>query len=149
MKSNTDAGCVKPRCGSKLNGAARVDFGDVLRIVTSDPFLHLREHSLATKATFPSVAFVVLHLRLRSCWSTSWSRGPYFDILRIYFSGGFPVWTHGPFTSHHGNFRSEGSRGENMINFEKLRFSEKLVLKPPAGSKWGFKMPDFFLDGES
>ena len=53
MKSNTDAGRVKPRCGSKLFMAAGVDFGDVLRIVTSDDFLHLREHSLDTKATFP------------------------------------------------------------------------------------------------
>ena len=33
--------------------AAGVDFGVVLRIVTSDSFLHLREHSLDTKATFP------------------------------------------------------------------------------------------------
>ena len=53
MVAHTDAGCVKPRCGSKLNGAARVDFGDVLRIVTSDYFLHLREHSSDTQATFP------------------------------------------------------------------------------------------------
>ena len=33
--------------------AAEVDFGVVLRIVTSDSFLHLREHILDTKATFP------------------------------------------------------------------------------------------------
>ena len=33
--------------------AAGVDFGVVLRIVTSDSFLHLREHSLDTQATFP------------------------------------------------------------------------------------------------
>ena len=30
-----------------------MDFGVVLRIVISDSFLHLREHSLDTKATFP------------------------------------------------------------------------------------------------
>ena len=72
-----------------------------------------------------------------------------FDILRIYFFDGFPVWTHGPFTSHHGNFRSEGSRGENMKSVEKFRFSDKWVLRPSAGSKWRFRMPDFSSDGES
>ena len=50
MKSNTDAGCVKPRCGSKLFMAAGGDFGVVLRIVTSDSFLYFREQiSLLTE----------------------------------------------------------------------------------------------------
>ena len=55
-----------------------MDFGDVLRIVTSDSRLHLREHGLDTKQLLPSVAFAVLPFRDRSChrnrlgWLQAW-----------------------------------------------------------------------------
>ena len=42
LKNNTDAWCVEPDYGPNIFMTAGVDFGAVLRIVTSDSFLHLR-----------------------------------------------------------------------------------------------------------
>ena len=82
-------------------------------------------------------------------WDKVQHMTPDFDILKNDSSGGFSLWTHGPFTSHHDSFRSERSRGENMIHSEKLRFPEKSVLRPSAGVNLGSRRPDFFADAES
>ena len=52
-KSNTDARSVESSSRSNLLVAAEAEKRDVLRIVTSDRNLHLREFSFGTKATFP------------------------------------------------------------------------------------------------